>query len=150
MLTITPYVDQAEAQTYFNERLNTPAWDNASDTDKLKALKASTRAINALNFIGSKTVISQVNEFPRSGDISIPDDIKVACCENAYSLLDGADIELERANLVAESQGISDARSTYNRNIAVAYLTAGIASSRAWDLLRPYLRDGFDLRMSRV
>lgn len=149
MTSTTSYIDIAEAQTFFNERFGTEAWDLASDDFKLRALKQATKSINALNFMGSKTVSTQANEFPRSGDTVVGDDIKEACCEIAYSLLDGAEVDLERQNLTADSQGISDARATYTRVIAVDHIAAGIASARAWDILKPYLYDGRGVRVSR-
>src|SRR5690606_14958372 len=100
-----------------------------------KALIAATLIIDTLAFKGRKHSVytllqsnpnatveqvrqaeaSQMLEFPRGSDTEVPDAIRVACYEIAYSLLDGKDPEIELENLGISSQGISSVRTTYNR-----------------------------------
>lgn len=145
----TAYITVDEAQDFFDERLNTGAWDDASATDKAKALKQATKSMNRLNFAGDPTEDDQENSFPRGEDEDVPQDIKDACCLEALALLDGVDISLEKANLAASSQGIGDARATYDRGFVVTHIVHGIASAEAWDLMRPFLRDASDVKISR-
>lgn len=144
------YATTEEAQAYFNGRLNTDAWDDASTSDKQASLIMATRLIDRLNFLGDKTSDDQTLQFPRYDDSSIPDDIKYACSEIALALLDGVDPELEFQNLLMKAQGFANVRSTYERGTVPLHVVSGIPSSIAWNYLRPYLRDANTVDLSRV
>jgi hypothetical protein len=146
---ITPYVEIDEAQDYFDERLNTEAWDGATDEDKLKALKMATRKINNLNFVGVRHDLSQANEFPRGSDITVPDNIKFACCELALQLLDDVDPNLEVEELTVTHEGYAQARTQYDRSFTLPHIRAGIPSSEAWEYLVPYLVDPLRITLYR-
>jgi len=150
MAISTAYCTQAEADTYFAGRLNADAWDDASSSDKDKALLNATRLIDRLNFRGKKNNDSQELQFPRNEDTVVPDDIKSACSEIALALLDGVDPELEWDNLRMVSQGYANVRSTYDANIPNEHISNGIPSVTAWRYLKPYLRDTQSVDMSRV
>src|SRR4051812_25245649 len=127
------YVSLGEANDYFDWRLNSAAWNEASNDDKCKAIVTATRAIDRLNFAGLRTsdfarlgtsisvsgcttapaildpssdtpAPGQPLEFPRNGSSTIPADIKYATCEIALALLDGVDPEQELRGLGANSQ----------------------------------------------
>jgi hypothetical protein len=146
---MTPYRTRTEAQEYFDTRLHTEAWDNTSNADRDKALLHATAIINNLNFIGDKDDEDQENEFPRD-DEDTPTAILDACCDIALALCDGIDPEKEMADLSAISQGYSSVRSTYDRGIVQEHIAAGVPSAVAWSKLRPFLRDGQFLKLSRV
>ncbi len=94
---------------------------------------------------------SQELEFPRGGDTEVPLAIRRACYEIAHSLLDGKDPELELENLGIVSQGYSSVRTTFSRtHVPVEHIVNGVASSLAWRLLLPFLRDDDAIRVSRV
>lgn len=147
---MTAYITNGDADLYFESRLDSDLWDETNETNKTKALATATRLIDRLNFEGDKTDDDQSLEFPRGGDTSIPQDIKDACCEIAYALLTGRDPEYE-----AEHQGTTTASNEVGRlvtdarsiNMAKAH---SIPSAVAWNLLRPYLRDGSVFTLSRV
>jgi hypothetical protein len=152
---VSPSADSAyctvdEAQSYFDGRLNTDAWDDATSTNKEKSLINATRLIDRLNFKGTKTSDSQDLQFPRDEDTTVPDDIKYACSELALALLDGVDPELEFENLRMVSQGYANVRSTYDSLIPAEHINAGIPSVAAWRYLKPYLRDAQAVDLSRV
>jgi len=149
MVTI-PYITVDDAQLYFDERLNTGAWDEASDDDRLKALKQATRLINNLNFIGQKLDNTQPNEFPRLGQPTTPDCIGDATCELALQLLDQVDPNLEIENIMAQSQGIATEKVSYARDFVLPQIKAGIVSSEAWLLLLPYLNNPSMIDFTRV
>ena len=44
-------------QAYFDDRLHEVAWTDASPADRIKALRAATRDIDALNFKGQKHTV---------------------------------------------------------------------------------------------
>lgn len=163
-----PYSSIGEANAYFAERLHVDVWFDSSTNDRLKALKQATRSIDRLRFVGMKHtewVVAQTScdadalkaardaqerEFPRGADEDVPTGIKEACCEEALSLLDGKDPEQEYEDLAVASQGYSSVRTTYERSYVLEHLNAGIASMRAWQLLRPYILEGRDIKLSRV
>jgi len=144
------YITVEDADAYFATRLNSEIWDLAEDTEKNKALITAGRAIDRLNFTGSRTDSTQEHQFPRYDDASIPTDVQYACCELAFALLDGVDPELEYENLNMVAQGFGNVRSTYDRSNKPAHIVAGIVSMAAWRLLLPYLRDPLHVEVNRV
>lgn len=144
------YATATEGDEYFTDRLNSDAWDDASDADKAKALITATKIMDRLNYKGDKTSDDQTLQFPRDTDTLIPQDIKDACCEVALALLDGVDPEMEFDNLNMVSQNYANVRSTYDRSVPGEHIVAGIPSVSAWRYLKPYLRDGGSVNLSRV
>lgn len=138
------------ADAYFLTKLHCPVWHESTVVQKTAALNEASRAIDRLRFKGTKV---GVDEFPRNGigsDGVVPRDIEIACYENAYALLDGIEPETEYANLAISSQGYSSVRTTYDREGAAEHLACGIASSTAWNYLRPYLVSSQSIKLSRV
>lgn len=144
------YCTTVEAQAYFDTRLHTDAWDEASDTDRNKAIGQSTRIIDQLNYVGCKTDDAQENQFPRGGDTDVPQAVKNACAEISLALLDGVDPELEAENMRLLSQGYANVKSTFDSQIMEPHKIAGVPSRTAWTYLVPYLRSPRDLEMVRV
>lgn len=147
---MTPYIEVADAELYFQERINSQAWFNAEPNDQLAALKTATRYIDRLNFIGDRVDVDQEHQFPRGDDVDVPEDVKQATCEIAYALLDGIDVEVEHNNLDMVSQGYGNVRSTYERTMKPEHMLAGIPSIVAWRLLLPYLPDSRIIAVTRV
>lgn len=131
----------ALANSYFQYKLNKDSWDNATTIDKQSALVEASRAIDRLNFSGDKADEDQELEFPRDEDTVVPKSITFAAYEIALKLLDGIDPETERDNLSNTSQGFGQVRVNYDRGFVPLHIANGIASSQAWNLLLPYLRD---------
>lgn len=162
------YVTLSEAQAYFSQRLHSGLWDNTSVDDRTKALAQATRAIDSLRFAGVRhsvwlvieadgdsdaqlaAVADQDQEFPRGSDEDVPQAIKDACCEEAFSLLEGKNPDEELEDLAVVSQGYSSVRSTYDRSFVHEHLNAGIVSPRAWRFLKPFVRETRDFKISRV
>lgn len=144
------YGTVSEANSYFDNRLNSEAWINAEENYKRQALVMATRAIDRLNFVGEKASSTQDFQFPRGKDTKIPSDIKIAAFEIAIRLLDGVDIDLEIDALAMTSQGVSSLRTTYDRGWMLEHKRAGIPSAIAWDYLKPYLRSPSEIVLSRV
>lgn len=160
-----------EATEYFDGQLHKRAWYQAKVSDRPKALATATMLIDTLNFKGRKRTVcellesnphatdaeiraaesAQILEFPRGTDTEVPIDIRIACYEIAHSLLDGKDPELELENLGVSSQGYESVRTTFNRaQLPIEHLINSIPSAIAWRKLRPFLRDGDALKLSRV
>jgi len=134
------YVTLAEAQTYFNNILNTDNWDDATEGDKIKALVMATKAIDRLNFLGKKTVSTQSFQFPRYNDTSVPQDIKDAVCEEALVLVGGADITMEKEAARMTGQGFGSVRTAFDVELVTLHLSAGLVSAVAFNIIKPYLR----------
>ena len=148
---MTAYITLADGNDYFREnKVHTDAWDAATDVKKAKAANEATARINRLNFRGSKTDAEQANQFPRDGDVAVPQNIKDACAELAYALLDGVDPDREAANLSVSAEGFSGARTTYDRSFVPEYVKAGIPSQTAWNYLLPYLLDPREVDVGRI
>jgi hypothetical protein len=157
-----------EANDYFGMRLHETAWTGADVADRPKALWAATQIIDTLNYKGKKAAVfalpstatdeeirmaeaSQPLEFPRGSDTEVPEAIRRACYEIAHSLLDGKDPELELENLGVISQGYSSVRTTYSRSqVPIEHLINGVPNAMAWRLIRPFLRDGEALKITRI
>ena len=170
-LTQTYYGSVVEANAYFAARLHERAWSNSDVNDRPKALWAATLIIDALNFKGYKSTVytllqatsnasdeqireaeaAQALEFPRGADTDVPSDIRMACYEIAYALLDGKDPELELENLGIISQSYAAVRTSYSRNqVPIEHIINGIPSSQAWRWLRPFLREDDAIVLARV
>lgn len=124
-----------DAETYFSLLLWKDAWEDASNLEKEKALVMSSKAINQLALMDYD---------------SIPQDIKDATCENAFMLLDGKDPEMELELLTMVNQQYGNIRSTYNRDVSMEHIEAGIVSVVAWRLIKPYLDVSKQIKLSRV
>lgn len=160
-----------EANSYFENRLHETEWSASNSATRTKALIAATAIVDALNFKGLRSTVhtlllsnpdatqseireseqDQSLEFPRGADTVVPEAIKVSVYEIAYSLLDGRDPELELEALGISSSGYASVRTTYARNqVPVEHIINGVPSAKAWRLLRPFLRDGSAIQLSRV
>jgi hypothetical protein len=145
------YMTYLEADTYMSTyRLVTSAWDAADNATKTKALEMATRLMDGLAYDGDKADDDQELQFPRGSDTSVPTDIKEACAENAYSLLDGVDVEFEYDNLRSLSMGFANVRSSQSGGMVPEHKTAGIPSFIAWRLMKPYLRQTGSIDMMRT
>lgn len=144
------YVDISYADTYFETRFNAKTWAPTSDPDKEALLTTATQIIDTLNYEGDKHDENQELEFPRGTDTTIPTPIKKACCEIAFALSQGYDNEYELRNLsninirFDQSSIRSDPTSIHDARVN------GIPSVIAWDFLRPFLRDGSSITLSRT
>lgn len=90
-------------------------------------------------------------EFPRGQDTEVPQEIKWACYEIAFALIEGFDPEdaADRLNIVRQSY--SSVRTTYdNSSEAMEYLVYGIPTMRVWHWLKPYLAGVNPINISRA
>lgn len=148
-LVLDSYGSIQAANIYFDNRLRSQPWKEATMAERKMAMGEATELIDRLNFAGKKHDFNQLRQFPRGADLVVPKDIEKACYEIALKLLDGYDPEMEVANLASGGQGFSTVRTTYDRTFVLPHLRAGIPSSKAWELLKPYLSDPHLLRIRR-
>lgn len=94
------YVTVAEGDTYFDERLDTADWDNATADEKAQAVIMATRRLDQETFEGVKADLDpedQALQWPRSGasgrdghvfdNDELPTDLKHATFELALVML---------------------------------------------------------------
>jgi hypothetical protein len=149
-LVLNSYGSLEKADIYFDNRLRSTAWKESTVQERKSALVEATDLIDNLNFIGSKHAPSQFHQFPRNTDTETPWVIEKACYEIALKLLEGFDPDMETDNLSASAQGFSSVRETYDRTFVLSHLRAGIPSSKAWELLKPWLSEKRSLKIRRV
>ncbi len=158
-LTTNAYASISRAQEYFDTILNTDAWDDASTLDKNKALTMATRAIDQLAYQGIRTAaaVAAGNEFPRyyadfywsTPTPTIPEAVINACCEEALSLLSGADPNDNLMGSQISSESYASVKVTYD-GLPQPHEISGITSPAAWRLLLPYIKDKRNLTVYRV
>jgi hypothetical protein len=148
---MSAYITESDADAYFaTQKLFADAWDDATSAKKVIALQMATSLMEQLAYSGEVTTEGQELQFPRGGDTDIPLDIQYACAENAYSLLDGVDVEYEYDNLRRVSQGFANVRSSHDTAMLPEHKLAGIPSYIAWRLMVPYLRDKSAITLMRI
>lgn len=94
------YATVAEANTYFEDRIDVAAWTSASEAQKSQSLVTATLMLDDLDWIGVAVSDSQTLAFPRVGvyfdprlgmdvelENTIPSRITTATYELAYHLL---------------------------------------------------------------
>lgn len=100
------YVSLAEANTYFDTRLNSDLWTAADANVKASALVTATRMLDEMPWIGTVVSDTQALAFPRVCEYfdprlgqltyldgtSVPDRINIATYELSYHLLLNDDI----------------------------------------------------------
>lgn len=142
------YVDASGGDEYFASRVGSDAWDDSEPSDKEKALGHATKIIDRLNYAGTPATAD--NAFPRTGYEDVPTEIKDACCEIALALLDGINPELELENLMQVQSGYANLKTTFDRSQLPEHILAGVPSSTAWRLLKPWIVDSRSLKLTRV
>ena len=147
---VSVYGSIVGGNTYFLQRLDTQAWDDASINERNAALIMATRAIDRLNYAGMKADETQALQFPRENDIIVPLDIEIATYECALQFLDGFNIEEETRSIGVVNNRFSGAGSTYDPSYVNLHIRNGIPSVIAWSYLQPYLRDHELFTLSRV
>lgn len=146
--TVPMYGSIEKADNYFSQMLEGQRWMSTDRLRKSQALISATRRIDRLNFMGCKHDVLQPLQFPRGTDTLVPVDIEQACFELAQELLKGVDPNTERDNQLATVQAFGQLRSEFDRSSVLPYISAGIPSATAWNLLLPYLWEqrGIELR----
>lgn len=156
---MTAYETVTNADTYFGDRLHVMSWTDSTNAEKTKALAEATLRLDRLNFQGSQVAEDQELEWPRylteddetDGIVTTtPDDVKKACCELAFTLLDEINPDVEFDNLSVTNRTFSTVRTTYDRGEIPEHITAGIPSKFAWSYLKPWLAKTGSIKLSRV
>lgn len=111
------YADLNDARTYFENRIDADAWEEASDLKKEQALVSATQALDNLEWIGTAVDPLQTLAFPRVGfffdkkignEVSLnptPQRITIACFEMALHLLNNEGLLNSSGNVDSISVG---------------------------------------------
>lgn len=141
----TAYANRDEAQTYMDKLLDSSPWESATEEDQVKAGLEATRRIDRLALAGVKNTEAQVLMFPRGDDTVVPNAILEAQYEIELALLD----EVEEGDRSVVSRSFGGVRTTYNVDVPQPWLSAGILSKRAWEMLLPYMRKVREIKLNR-
>jgi len=144
------YADYIYAAAYFGERVGADDWATFSQDNRTKALKHATRLIDRLDLVLEKTDEAQNNEFPRGGDTLVPEEVRMATCEQALELLRGSLPENRIASANVASESIGDASRSYTDGAAsVIGVSSGLTSTAAAQLLREWINDPNEITLVR-
>jgi hypothetical protein len=145
--------DVAGADRYFSSVLHGELWECTDYERKMKALVTATQAINELRFAGIKNCSHQPLEWPRNYHPNTPLGVLQATYEEALALLKGIDPATEASNLYVKSRvfgRLQRVQTDYDFSLhAPEHVVAGIASYRAWQLLKPFLSPAKGVRLRR-
>lgn len=141
------YNTEEELTTYYTTRLNTGVWTNANESDKLAANTMAGKRIDMLSFIGTRTATTQEHEFPRNDETDIPTIIKEAHAEIVLKFLQGYDSEESANEVTAKKRTFSGVSTTYDTDTPRPWLTTGVMSKTAWELMLPWLSDSTSVRI---
>lgn len=159
------YGSVSEGDTFFEGELHTYDWDTASNADKTKALTVASRLIDQFEYAEQKYTIdalgdpdnyteaaweaavqaanaSQPHEFPRGDVNTVPTEIEQAAYLIAKALLSGRDPEMDletQTNKNTRYGQLSSSRDVAGNTLE--HISHLIPSPRAWNLIRPFLRD---------
>lgn len=148
------YGDLETGDVYFNRRIHSWDWDNASTVEKVQGLYAATEAIDKFCFVGDKTDSDQLLEFPRTrtgtdanetvyeigGTAGVPTAIETAAYLIAEALISGRDpdAEFEAQNVRVETFG--PVRTEFDTDKGPqGHVSNLIPSATAWTFIRPFV-----------
>jgi len=147
------YVSVANADTYFETRIDSANWTSAAETLKEDALVTSTQIIDNNPWIGSAVSSSQALAWPRKNakyydprmgqeisisESEIPDLVKIAVYEQALHLLNNEDL-LAQTTQTYESISIGSIKLTdANNDVTRISITPAFVIKP----LRPLIRRG--------
>ncbi|MDA8186653.1 MAG: hypothetical protein M0T85_00735 [Dehalococcoidales bacterium] len=152
---VDAYIDVSGADSYFANRLYADAWLNAFATDKEKALKQATKAIDRQPLKGRPvdpaqplafphcypTLLNDVDRYYLQGwsswwcESEVPQAVKDACCEEALALLERGNSQRRKLQQEGvQSASIGNLSETYTPGAG-----RGLLSQEARELLKPYL-----------
>lgn len=138
------FVTLEEAEAYFDERFGSEKWFDKDLADKTKEqlLVTASKKISSFDFVGSALEPGQPMAFPR--DYEMPQDIKDAVCEEAYSMLNqeaSVHKKNQEANISSISLGVGSV--SYNSTASVVGEDSVLDSKAALNLVKKWVKKGF-------
>lgn len=145
------YGSLAEGSIYHNARVHSWDWNQASEADRLRAMYHASTLIDQFRYICDKAVSTQVLEFPRTGETTVPLAIRQACYLIADALLSGRDPDEDFEAMMTKVETFGAVRTEFERAKGPQAHTSNlIPSPGAWALILPYLQisTSFDVNKS--
>ena len=151
------YIDVIAAQSYFDNRLYSDAWNNALQDDQARALIMASQKIDRLPIRGVKANYQQTMQFPRALETdyrywqymsltidahfygywfvepAVTDNVKNAVCEEALALLKGIPKRVELQRQGVKSFNIGGMSENYGNGKNMLLL-----SQEAREFMEPY------------
>lgn len=115
------YISVADANKYFETRLHSDEWSNASELEQRNALVTATSKIDMQRLIGKKAKKDQVLAFPRQLYVNghwhvqdkVPKEVLYATCEEAIALLRQNTVYQDLKEAGIQSKTTGDASVTF-------------------------------------
>lgn len=151
MAEFNAYADETYAEEYLSLRLDTRAWDIATEKEKQASLQMASDDLDRLPLRGVRKTTVQQRRFPRdyAASSDVPEAVKQACVELALEYLKGADSQEEYSLLTRQNSQYATIREQRDPQNMEPHIVAGIPSLRAFNLMVPFLRDERGARLVR-
>jgi len=157
VLNTNSYVTIADADTYFETRIDSAEWEAADDETKEQALVTATQLIDERHWIGAAVSSSQALAWPRKDAIyydprmgqqitiakdEVPSQVKIAVYEQALHLVQNEDLIAQKVQTF-ESISVGSIRLTdSNGDVTKTSITPSIIIKPLRPLIR---RDGIGI-----
>lgn len=133
------YVELTEADAYFSMRMDSEPWEEIEESKKEKALTHAERVLDRISYKGLE--VTAGFSFPRGTQTEIPTRFLEAIYEEALGLLQTKKNEQELSDLHVTSSSFAGFQTSVNEKIERPWVTHGLTSPIAWNLIAPYVRD---------
>jgi hypothetical protein len=154
------YVDVEFANTYVGQHFVSTdelrkAWESLDDADKEVLLLRSFEAIETLPYTSRKWDATQETAFPRWPSQEIPSAVKCAQVENAVSMADSsvqedAEFYSRMRQFGVTSYSIGNLSESIGDSNTTISNTQSCVSAKTYQMLKPYISGGYNIRGSRV
>jgi hypothetical protein len=157
VLNTNSYVTIADADTYFETRIDSAEWETADDETKEQALVTATQLIDERHWIGAAVSSSQALAWPRKNAIyydprmgqqitvandEVPSQIKIAVYEQALHLVQNEDLIAQKTQTFESISVGSISLSDSNNDVTKTSITPSIIIRPLRPLIR---RDGIGM-----
>jgi hypothetical protein len=157
VLNTNSYVTIADADTYFETRIDSAEWEVADDETKEQALVTATQLIDERHWIGAAVSSSQALAWPRKNAIyydprmgqqitvandEVPSQIKIAVYEQALHLVQNEDLIAQKTQTFESISVGSISLSDNNNDVTKTSITPSIILRPLRPLIR---RDGIGM-----
>jgi len=157
VLNTNSYVTIADADTYFETRIDSAEWETADDETKEQALVTATQLIDERHWIGAAVSSSQALAWPRKNAIyydprmgqqitvandEVPSQVKIAVYEQALHLVQNEDLLAQKIQTFESISVGSISLSDSNNDVTKTSITPSIIIRPLRPLIR---RDGIGM-----
>jgi len=157
VLNTNSYVTIADADTYFETRIDAAEWDSSNDETKEQALVTATQLIDERHWIGAAVSSSQALAWPRKDAIyydprmgqqitvandEVPSQVKIAVYEQALHLVQNEDLLAQKTQTFESISVGSISLSDSNNDVTKTSITPSIIIKPLRPLIR---RDGIGM-----